>query len=690
MIPPMRPVDLRSPAPLRAFTRAAAAVLFCVLLLPAMAARADTPSTLTVVGTSDLQDSGLVPDLITPGFEKAFPQFTLKYVSVGTGVAISDAESGVASALIVHAASLENQFVAQGFSAEPFGRAIFYGDYVLLGPASDPAGVLTNAPHDIASAFATIAAAGAAGTADFISRGGTPGTTIQEHAIWALDAGTAGLNLCTVSSTNGGGDAPSTATGSCPTTTANPSWYHTTGLTQAPNIEAANTCNFTNATTHGGNDCYVFTDRGTYECLISATCAGGAAAPTNLKIVTRGNSATATGGDTLLINSFHAYAINPARFAGNPNVQINSTAAEDFLNYITSVSFQAQLVNYLGATKDPPFIADAAPSVTITSNHGELPAKVTGGTKITVKGTIANLVPGTPPLAGKTVNVTEVVSGVAVGIPIATGKTDSTGSYSLTFSPPDSGLYQVTTGQITQVENSTLTPAFGDLLAPGATATSKITVRGSIQGLSINALPGRVLVTGSVLPNAGHVKGSIELLARSDRKGAFKRVAAASLGSLDHSFAVSSALKPGTWQLEVRFGDPGQVVLITTKAKNVSVAPRDAASVTTGSFKIKNGRFTISGKIAPTPGTSATTVQVLGLNVGSIPAAKTGARLAATAAGASVRFRVIAKVKLRAGATTFTVHGKLERGQRWILQLQYAPGGTGGSAYGDLRAVRVT
>ena len=45
---------------------------------------------------------------------------------------------------------------------------------------------MTNAPHDITTAFERIAAAGAAGTANFVGRGGTPGTATQERAIWAL------------------------------------------------------------------------------------------------------------------------------------------------------------------------------------------------------------------------------------------------------------------------------------------------------------------------------------------------------------------------------------------------------------------------------------------------------------------------------------------------------------------------
>jgi tungstate transport system substrate-binding protein len=665
-------IVLESPCVARIHARLAAlAALVCMLMLAAAGpARADTPATLTVVGTSDVQDSGLMPQLIKPMFESAYPQFTLKYVSVGTGVAINDAESGVASALLVHAASLENQFVAQGFSQETYGRAIFYGDYVLLGPASDPAGVLSGAPHDIAGAFALIAAAGAAGKADFVSRGGTPGTTVQEHAIWALGAGTPGLTMCDVSAANGGGEAPSTASGPCPTTTANPSWYHTTGLTQGPNIEAANTCNFTNATSRGGNDCYVITDRGTFACLASAACAGGSAAPGNLKIVTRDNSASAKGGDTLLINSFHAYAVDPAKFAGSSNVQINSTAAVDFLNFITSPSFQAQLRGFLGATSDPPFIADAAPVITASSS----PSRVIAGTPITVTGKIVNPVPGTPALAGDTVTVSEVGSGLAAGVPVASGQTDPTGAFSITFSPPSTGRYQVSSGRITQVENRTLRPIFGDLLQPAATPASTITVQGVINGLSVTARPGGVLATGSLLPSSPHVKGTIALLARRGRRGAFRQIATESLDGGDHSFAAGASLKPGSWTVEARFQDPGQIVAATSKPIRIVVPARGRAGVRTTSFKLARGAFKLTGVVTPKPAASATSVQVLGLDLGA----------------ASAHFKLIATVKLHAGASTFTVHGKLRRGQRWVLQPRYAPGGAAGVGYGGLRTVRVT
>src|ERR1700685_3809559 len=97
-----------------------------LLLAPALAS-ADTSSTLTVVGTSDVSDSGLMSNLIQPEFQAAYPQFKFTHIGTATATAISDAETGSQgpSALIVHAASLENQFVANGYSYEQYGRALF-------------------------------------------------------------------------------------------------------------------------------------------------------------------------------------------------------------------------------------------------------------------------------------------------------------------------------------------------------------------------------------------------------------------------------------------------------------------------------------------------------------------------------------------------------------------------------------
>ena len=218
-----------------------------MMMAPALA-NADTSSTLTVIGTSDVSDSGLIPNVIQPGFAKAFPQFTFKYIGTATGNAIAQAESGAAGAsnLIVHAASLENQFVAEGYSFEQYGRALWTNDFVLAGNQGDPAGAAANGANNIAQAFADVAAAGINGggtpKATFVSRGGTPGTTVAEHGIWQLVSSSglspAGLLLCTVSAANGGGETPIAANhgvtasgqacpddGALPTAAALPAWY---------------------------------------------------------------------------------------------------------------------------------------------------------------------------------------------------------------------------------------------------------------------------------------------------------------------------------------------------------------------------------------------------------------------------------------------------------------------------------
>lgn len=404
-------------------------------------------STLTVVGTSDVSDSDLVQSVLKPDFEAANPRYTLNYVSEGSGAAIATAESGAASVLLVHAASLENQFVQQGYSGERYGRAIFYGDYVLLGPSSDPAGVLTNAPHDIVTAVERIARAGRAGEANFVSRGGTPGTTVEEHQIWSLAAG---VPHCTVGATDGGGVSPSTAGGACPPTISYPSWYHSTGLDQGPNVENADVCNYPHA------NCYALTDRGTYQYLLST------GAVSNLKIVTRDNASSARGGKTLLINSFHAYAVNPARFSGHPSVQINLTAAKAFLGWVTSPAGQAAVGAYMSKGGDPPFLPDAAPALTASA----VPTSVADGGGITVTGSLRNIVPGTPPLVGVKVTLSEVPTSDPQATPraVATSSTTGDGRFTLHYRPTSTATYTVSSGPISQIENATLHPVFGDLL----------------------------------------------------------------------------------------------------------------------------------------------------------------------------------------------------------------------------------
>jgi tungstate transport system substrate-binding protein len=548
------------------------AVLLGFMVSPSTS-RADDSSTLTVVGTSDVSDSNLMAAVIKPGFE-AFEAsqgktVTLNYVPLGTGAAIQFAENGTASALLVHAASLENQFVAGGFSAEKFGRAIFYGDYVLLGPPSDPAGVMSggNPSHDIVSAFQKIAAAGAAGTANFVSRGGTPGTTVAEHAIWQQSTG---VPLCVVSTANGGGSAPATATSSDCSTATLPPWYHTTGLSQGLNLANANTCNYPNS------NCYVLTDRGTYKFLAS----GGTSGTTtnqlpNLQIVTRQNSPAAIGGPNLLVNSFHAYAISASKFAGNPNVQINSQGAEDFLNWLTSPPAQTAVGKFLNSQNDPPFLPDAAPALTASS-----PAKtVTGGKRLTIKGSLRNLVPGAPNLAGKRVTLLALRKSVvkqnpsALPVRVATTNTNGSGHYTFHYKPNASSRYTVSTGQITQVENNGLNPIYGDLLHATSTAAGSSKVKGAVSLLHVSTHGRVATVVGSLAPAPTNAFGHVSLYAERAGHHKFTFVGKRSVKAGRKSFTLRYTLASGfRGRVRLKYVDKGQINSGQSATRSVRVS----------------------------------------------------------------------------------------------------------------------
>ncbi len=653
------------------------------LLAPALA-RADSSSSLTVVGTSDVSDSGLVPNLIMPQFEKAYSQFSFSYKGSATGLAIQNAESGTGgpSVLIVHAPSLENQFVAGGYSYKhQYGYALFTNDFVLAGPTGDPAGAATNAANSIAQAFADVAAAGAAGKATFFTRGGTStasGTTVEEHSIWGLVHSSglqpASLSLCVVSAADGGGMSPVKSAAlngqPCPDSGTvnspdNPSWYFiNAGSTQGANVLAANACPPADAPS-GTNTCYVLTDRGTFDYLASGTDPAGSIP--SLKIVTRGpQSASAPGGAHALTNYFHAYIINPAK----PGETVNLTAAQDFIDFLTSPALQSQLKGYLAKTSDPagpPFAADASPILTASG----FPHAYRASRPATVTGSLTNAEPGYPPLAGKTVTVDEVKG--ALDIPVATGVTNASGDYRISFTPPASGAYEVTTSQISQIENSTLSPKYGDILSPAATAAVGLTVHSAIANLKVSAQGGRALITGTVAPGTLHHRATVSVLARvAGRNGAFRNLATLHLASTQGNFAVAVPLAAGTWQVMVSFHDPGQVVAASSRRVRVKLGARPTASVALHRARVRNGTWTIAGALSPAAASGARLV-LLGQN---------------TTPGASSAFRVLGRATLRSGKTTFTLRAKARRGIRWVLQLEYILPGQAPS-FSGLRTVDV-
>ncbi|MEM7613963.1 MAG: substrate-binding domain-containing protein, partial [Pseudomonadota bacterium] len=120
---------------------------------------------IVVQSTTSTQNSGLF-DAILPAFTEATGT-EVRVVAVGTGQAIRNAQNGDGDVLLVHAKAAEEAFVAEGWGVSR--TDVMYNDFVLLGPADDPAGI--DGTQDITQALTQIAAA----EAPFASRGDDSG-----------------------------------------------------------------------------------------------------------------------------------------------------------------------------------------------------------------------------------------------------------------------------------------------------------------------------------------------------------------------------------------------------------------------------------------------------------------------------------------------------------------------------------
>jgi tungstate transport system substrate-binding protein len=149
------------------------ASLMALGLAQASAAVRPTPSA-TLATTTSTQDSGLL-DVLVPAFEKE-TGVRVKVVAVGTGQALALGQRGDAGVLLVHARAAEDAFVAQGYGVDR--RDVMYNDFLLVGPAADPAGV--RPAHTAAAALARIAGR----RSTFVSRGDDSGTHKKEQELW--------------------------------------------------------------------------------------------------------------------------------------------------------------------------------------------------------------------------------------------------------------------------------------------------------------------------------------------------------------------------------------------------------------------------------------------------------------------------------------------------------------------------
>ena len=254
-----------------------------ILLLTACGQAETEPQVLRLATTTSTEDSGLL-EAILPDFEEAF-NAQVDVVAVGTGQAIALGEAGDADVILVHARSREDQFLADGHGT---GRAdVMYNDFVIVGPADDPAGV--GGMASASEAFAAVAAAGA----DFASRGDDSGTHTMEQSLWQA----AGL--------------PASPEGD---------WYNSLGQGMGDTLRFADE-----------TAAYTITDRGTFLALQENL--------PNLVILVGGDS-IAENQDSALLNPYGVIPVNPDK--GN----INNELAEAFVTWLTSVETQEQISEF--------------------------------------------------------------------------------------------------------------------------------------------------------------------------------------------------------------------------------------------------------------------------------------------------------------------------------------------------------
>lgn len=189
--------------------------IVAALLLAVPAAAQDR--SIIVQSTTSTANSGLYDHLL-PIFKEE-SGIRVNVVAVGTGQAIRNARNCDGDVLLVHAKPAEEKFVADGFGTTR--TDLMYNDFVIVGPADDPAGV--GGMADVQGALSRIADKGAL----FASRGDDSGTHKKEMALW----GDAGID-------------PTAASGD---------WYRETGSGMGATLNAGI-----------GMGAYVMTDRATW------------------------------------------------------------------------------------------------------------------------------------------------------------------------------------------------------------------------------------------------------------------------------------------------------------------------------------------------------------------------------------------------------------------------------------------
>jgi len=148
--------------------------LFCLLLFFPSLGPSQSTKFILLSSTIGPIDAGIV-GLLEDEFEKE-TGIRVRHVGAGTGAALDIARKGNVDLVLVHAKSLEEKFVQEGFGTERIN--LMYNDFVIVGPSSDPAGI--KGVKQVTEALKRISEKGVT----FISRGDKSGTHVAEMQLW--------------------------------------------------------------------------------------------------------------------------------------------------------------------------------------------------------------------------------------------------------------------------------------------------------------------------------------------------------------------------------------------------------------------------------------------------------------------------------------------------------------------------
>ena len=148
--------------------------LVCLLLLFPSLTIAESSKFILLSSTIGPIDSGII-DILENGFEKE-TDIRVRHVGSGTGAALDIARKGNVDLVLVHAKSLEEKFVNEGYGTERID--LMYNDFVIVGPPDDPAGI--KGTKLAVEALKRISER----KAMFISRGDKSGTHVAEMQLW--------------------------------------------------------------------------------------------------------------------------------------------------------------------------------------------------------------------------------------------------------------------------------------------------------------------------------------------------------------------------------------------------------------------------------------------------------------------------------------------------------------------------